>query len=36
MKFGLKLLSDDKLGALENYQRIAKTPEFLAWKKSRR
>jgi len=26
----------DKLGQLENYQRIAKTPEFAAWKKSRR
>ena len=26
----------DKLGQLENYQRIAKTAEFLAWKKSRR
>ena len=26
----------DKLGALENYRQIAKTPEFLAWKKSRR
>jgi uncharacterized membrane protein len=26
----------DKLGALDDYKEIAKTPEFVAWKKSRR